>query len=119
MARVKQKRTPSRFANNQESINRNDQWSCCLQQTLETKREKNDSVNKVRPEEQVKVKKRRYRPGTVALREIRRYQKTTDLLIARAPFQRLIREITQELSVEGIRYQTAALIALQEAAEIS
>ncbi|RWS23118.1 histone H3.3-like protein [Leptotrombidium deliense] len=54
---------------------------------------------------------------TVALREIRRYQKTVENLIPRLPFQRLVREITQGLSVENIRFQTAALMALQEAAE--
>jgi len=40
-------------------------------------------------------KPHRFRPGTVALREIRKYQKCTDLLIRRAPFQRLCREIVQ------------------------
>ena len=44
---------------------------------------------------QKKRKARRYRPGTVALREIRRYQKTLELLIRWMPFQRLVREITQ------------------------
>ena len=42
-------------------------------------------------------KPHRWRPGTVALREIRRYQKSTDLLIPKLPFQRLIRELTNEL----------------------
>jgi hypothetical protein len=36
-------------------------------------------------------RKNRYHPGTVALREIRRYQKTTDLLLLKLPFQRLVR----------------------------
>ena len=40
------------------------------------------------------VKARRFRPGTVALREIKRYQKSVDTLIPRAPFQRLVREAT-------------------------
>ena len=39
---------------------------------------------------------RRYRPGTVALREIRKYQKSTELLLRRLPFQRLVREIAQD-----------------------
>ena len=39
---------------------------------------------------------RRFRPGTVALREIRRYQKSTDLLIRKLPFQRIVREIAAE-----------------------
>ena len=41
-------------------------------------------------------KPHRYRPGTVALREIRKYQKSTELLIRKAPFQRLVREIAQD-----------------------
>lgn len=59
---------------------------------------------------------RRYRPGTVALREIRRYQKSTDLLIRKAPFQRLVREIAQDLKID-LRFQSTAVLALQEAAE--
>jgi histone H3 len=39
-------------------------------------------------------KKIRFRPGTVALREIRRYQKSTKMLLPRAPFHRLVRKIT-------------------------
>lgn len=63
------------------------------------------------------VKKRyRYRPGTVALREIRRYQKSTELLIRKLPFQRLVREIAQEFKC-GLRFQSVAIQALQEAAE--
>ena len=42
-------------------------------------------------------KKRRYKPGTVALREIRKYQKSTELLIRKLPFQRLVREVRQPL----------------------
>lgn len=61
-------------------------------------------------------KPHRYRPGTVALREIRRYQKSTDLLIRKLPFQRLIREIAQE-NKSDLRFQSAAVAALQEAAE--
>lgn len=58
----------------------------------------------------------RYRPGTVALREIRRYQKSTELLIRKLPFQRLVREIAQE-SKADLRFQSTAIAALQEAAE--
>ncbi|GAA5855182.1 hypothetical protein JCM9279_007581 [Rhodotorula babjevae] len=61
-------------------------------------------------------KQRRYRPGTVALREIRRYQKTTELLIRKAPFIRLVREICTNEG-QTMRWQAAALGALQEAAE--
>jgi histone H3 len=62
------------------------------------------------------IKSRRYRPGTVALREIRKYQKSTDLLIRKLPFQRLVREIAEEVS-DGLRFQSFAVLALQEAAE--
>ena len=66
-------------------------------------------------------KPRRYRPGTVAIREIRRYQRSTDNVIRRLPFQRLVREISRELlGTSGgreYRYQANALLALQEAAE--
>ena len=56
------------------------------------------------------------RPGTVALREIRKYQKSTDLLIRKLPFQRLVREVAQTMKAD-VRFQTHAILALQEAAE--
>jgi histone H3 len=57
-------------------------------------------------------------PGTVAAREIRKFQKTTDLLIRKAPFQHLVKEIDQALSKKSDpRMQSTALLALQEAAE--
>jgi histone H3 len=59
---------------------------------------------------------RRYKPGTVALREIRRYQKSTELLIRKIPFQRLVREIALDVRTD-FRFQSAALAALQEATE--
>ena len=61
-------------------------------------------------------KPHRYRPGTVALREIRRYQKSTELLIRKAPFNRLVREIAQDFKTD-LRFQSSAIAALQEAAE--
>ena len=61
-------------------------------------------------------KTHRYRPGTVALREIRRYQKSTELLIRKLPFQRLVRELAQEDHAD-LRFQSTAIAALQEAAE--
>lgn len=65
-----------------------------------------------------RVKKtRRYRPGTVALRNIRKYQKSTELLIKRAPFQRLVREIAQDVKTD-LRFQSSSIMALQEASEI-
>lgn len=62
------------------------------------------------------VQARRFRPGTVALREIRRYQKSTELLIRKLPFQRLVREIANGFSTD-LRFQSAAMGAIQEAAE--
>ena len=71
-------------------------------------------------------KPHRYRPSIVALREIRRYQSTTENLIKRTPFQRLIREISQEYRIcpDGpgtpsvqVRFQSTAIAALQEVAE--
>jgi len=61
-------------------------------------------------------KPHRYRPGTVALREIRRYQKSTDLLIRKLPFSRLIKEIAQDFKGD-LRFQSTSLLALQEATE--
>ncbi|EPY89679.1 histone H3.1 [Camelus ferus] len=58
----------------------------------------------------------RFRPGTVTLREIRRFQKSTQLLIRKLPFQRLVREITQDF-IADLRLQTSAVMALQEACE--
>jgi histone H3 len=62
-------------------------------------------------------KPRRFRPGTVALREIRKYQKSTDLLIAKVPFQRLVREVSDALTQDAFRWTASALLALQTAAE--
>ena len=61
-------------------------------------------------------KRRRFRPGTVALREIQQYQKSTDLLIRRAPFQRIVQEIVRSFR-NDLRIQAAAIKGLQEAAE--
>ena len=69
------------------------------------------------------VKKRRFRPGMVALKEIRRYQKSTELLIRKLPFQRVVREIANDVEVVPghmigkIRFQSDAIKALQEASE--
>lgn len=65
----------------------------------------------------VKTKRpHRYRPGTVALREIRKYQKSSELLIRKLPFQRLVKEIAQAFKTD-LRFQSCAILALQEAAE--
>ena len=61
-------------------------------------------------------KPRRFRPGTVALREIRRYQKSTSLLLRKSPFQRLVREVASDFK-SNLRMASGALGALQEATE--
>lgn len=60
---------------------------------------------------------RRQRTGERALREIRVYQSSTELLIRRLPFARLVREIQQEVSKDAFRWQGTAILALQEASE--
>jgi histone H3 len=67
-------------------------------------------------------KKKRYRPGTVALREIRKYQKSTELLIKKLPFQRIVKSIAEEHASgtsfpNGVRFQKNAIAALHEAYE--
>ncbi|KAJ1440560.1 histone-fold-containing protein, partial [Ochromonadaceae sp. CCMP2298] len=79
-------------------------------------------------------KPHRYRPGTVALREIRKYQSTTELLFRKLPFQRLCRELADSIleeyqdlhgykKTEGklgpgeVRFSSSAFLAIQEAAE--
>ncbi|EJW88184.1 histone H3 [Wuchereria bancrofti] len=66
------------------------------------------------------IKKRRYKPGMRALQEIRRLQRTVNLLMPRAPFQRLVREIAMNVSEKNVdlRFQSLAISALQEAAEV-
>jgi histone H3 len=61
--------------------------------------------------------KRRYKPGTLAIREIRKYQKSTDLLIRKLPFARLVREICNEFTDQPMRWTAEALLALQESSE--
>ena len=62
------------------------------------------------------VKPHRYRAGTAALKDIRHFQKTSVLLIRRLPCQRLVREIAQDYKTD-LRFQSAAILCLQEAAE--
>ncbi|XP_071941463.1 uncharacterized protein [Antedon mediterranea] len=71
------------------------------------------------PSTQKKARKqRRFRPGTRALREIRKYQKSTDLLLRKLPFARVVREIAMMFSSHAdLRWQSSAIMAIQEAAE--
>ncbi|AFM98034.1 histone H3 [Encephalitozoon hellem] len=73
----------------------------------------------VSPASSAGAKKSRYRPGSVALKEIRRYQKSTDFLIRRLPFQRACRSVVKECSnATDIRFQGPALASIQEALEV-
>jgi histone H3 len=76
----------------------------------------NKAARKTAPVSGGVKKPHRFRPGTVALREIRKYQKSTELLIRKLPFQRLVREIAQEFKTD-LRFQSSAVLALQEAGE--
>ena len=62
------------------------------------------------------VRPYRFHPGTKALKEIRSYQKSTVLLIKKLPFQRLVKELSMDFK-KDLRFQSAAIGALQEAAE--
>ena len=62
------------------------------------------------------VKPHRYRAGMAALRDIRHFQSSTALLIRKLPFQRLVREIAQDIKTD-LRFQSAAILCLQESAE--
>ena len=73
------------------------------------------SARKTAPSSQQR-RARRYRPGTVALRQIRKYQRSTDLLIRKAPFQRLVRAYAEQ-HLPDARIQLGAMITLQEALE--
>ena len=75
------------------------------------------AINRVSPGHSAGIKKvHRFRPGTVALRQIRKYQKSTELLIRKMPFQRLVREVAQGYKSD-MRFQSNAISALQEASE--
>ena len=86
--------------------------------TKKKKKGKVQGSRKMLPASQQGMKKpHRYWPGTVALQEIWRYQKLTKLLIRKLPFQRLVREIAQDLGKKDICFQSGAIIALQEASK--
>lgn len=78
---------------------------------------KGKTLNSMRPK-----KPHKYKPGTVALREIRLQQRKTDNLIRKAPFQRMVRKSSEEQASmsafpNGVRFQSSAVLALQEASE--
>tara|TARA_B100001564_G_scaffold359491_1_gene381518 strand:+ start:627 stop:1049 length:423 start_codon:yes stop_codon:yes gene_type:complete len=75
------------------------------------------AARKTNPQTGGVKKPHRYKPGTVALREIRKYQKSTELLCRKLPFQRLVREIMQDYSATITRFSHEAILGLQEASE--
>lgn len=69
------------------------------------------------PRNQNVLQRHRLRPGTIALREIRHYQQSTNLLIPKLAFQRVVREITCNKLGKQLRFQAKAMLALQHASE--
>ena len=82
----------------------------------EEKRKKKENEAKKAPTSTNVKKPHKYKPGTVALREIRKYQKTVELLIKKHPFQKLVREIASDFKTD-LRFQGSAMLALQEGVE--
>ena len=68
------------------------------------------------PTEMKEARKRRMKPGSLAFREIKKYQRSTEMLLPRAPFQRLVRSLCESVDHE-LRFRSEALVALQEATE--
>ena len=88
--------------------------------TIKAAQKKARQKKKTRQNQPVERAKKRYRPGTAALREIRKYQKKTELLIRKLPFCRYCREVAQDVkptSITNLRFSPFAFDALQEAAE--
>ncbi|XP_055936320.1 histone H3-like centromeric protein A isoform X1 [Argiope bruennichi] len=112
--------SPSSHGQNQPSTSRQadideERWHDTSQ-----RRGGGNSVQHIRPIPVVSAssgRRRRRKPGTVALREIRKFQKTTDLLILKLPFSRVVRETLQEISATSHSWQRKAIEALQEATE--
>ncbi|MCJ1428756.1 centromeric DNA-binding histone H3-like protein cse4 [Sticta canariensis] len=101
------------IAHTQHSASRNTTYSPNVTDKI-------SSVAETAEAEETPRKVRRYRPGTLALREIRRYQRSTDLLLLKLPFARLVREIALSLELTGgesLRWQSQAIQALQESCE--
>ena len=87
-----------------------------MARTKQSKKAAKAGSKKVKAPRAAGKKQRRYRPGTVALRQIRKFQKGVDTLIRKAPFQRLVRELAAAQK-DGLRWQSAAVAATQEATE--
>ncbi len=86
--------------------------------SLKTSSEKGSRVSKRKPSTATTAKKpHRYRPGTVALREVRKFQKSTRTLLPSQPFERLVREIAKEIHQDNFHWQENAIIGCQEMLE--
>mmetsp|Transcript_30298 Transcript_30298/g.69725 ORF Transcript_30298/g.69725 Transcript_30298/m.69725 type:complete len:143 (+) Transcript_30298:94-522(+) len=67
-------------------------------------------------EDEANKKTKRYKSGHLALKEIKKYQKSTDLLIQKLPFQRLVKKVAEDIKT-NLMFQSQAILALQEASE--
>lgn len=112
MARTKQQST--RSTQIQKAKKSTAPWKN-LQTKLQTQRGK--FGQKPESDESIIKRPHRWRKGTVALREIRKYQQRVDLILPKLSFARVVREITQGINKSTFAFQSAALTALQEAAE--
>ena len=124
MVRTKQtarKSTGGKYAKEVLAARKSTGGGALIKRLLAKRSEKvNDKGEGERSWEGVKLPaktKKRYRAGQLALKEIRRYQHSTENLIRRLPFQRLVREIANDLksqNIDGLRFQSSALEALQQ-----
>ena len=87
-----------------------------MSRTKTTAVSKSKKVAKSAATKKAGAKKFRWRPGTVALRQIKKFQKSTNTLMRKAPFQRLVRELATGHK-EGLRWAASAVAALQESVE--
>lgn len=89
-----------------------------MTEKVDNRNKKRADIKKLKSSAVGGVKKpTRFKPGTVALREIRKYQASSEKLIKKTPFSRLVREIVQGIKVDDVRFQRNAINALQEASE--
>lgn len=104
---------------NVKTIIKRDIYASDEEEIWEAEKPRSSGLLKNQPGDPIVPHKKRHRGGTIALREIKRFQKSTDLLITKLPFARLVREIVQEEfgNDSDYRWQSVAILALQEASE--
>lgn len=102
-----------------KTVIKRDIYASDEEEIWESEKARSSGLLKNQPGDPITPHKRRHKSGTVALREIKRFQKSTDLLITKLPFARLVREIVQEEfgNDSDYRWQSVAILALQEASE--